>query len=86
MPKSRKILRKSATCEKVGLSPVQVWRKGNDPDDDFPAAVILGPNATGWFEDELDTWLESRPRGAGQRKVHLHPHYKRGGKGEPAAA
>lgn len=85
MPKPRKILRKRAVCEKVGLSPVQVWRKANDPDDDFPEARILGPNATGWFEDELDAWLESRPRGTGQRKPNLEPHYKRGGKGEPDA-
>ena len=81
----REILRKPAVCGKVGLSPVQVWRKANDPDDDFPAAVVLGPNTTGWFEDELDAWLESRPRGSGQRKAHLEPHYKRRGKGEPRA-
>ena len=86
MSKSRKILRRLAVCEKVGLSPVQVWRKANDPEDDFPAAVSLGPNATGWFEDELDDWLESRPRGCGQQKPHLAPHYKRGVKGEPDAA
>ena len=85
MPKSRKILRRLAVCEKVGLSPVTVWRKAKDLDDDFPVAVSLSPNATGWFEDELDAWLESRPRGAGQRKPHLDPHYKRRGKGEPDA-
>ena len=49
----RKILRKPALCDKVQLSPVQVWRKANDPDDDFPAPVLLGPNAIGWFEDEI---------------------------------
>ena len=74
MPKSRKVLRRLAVSEKVGLSPVQVWRKANDPDDDFPEARILGPNSTGWFEDELDVWLESRPRGGGQRKAHFREH------------
>ena len=83
MPKSRKILRRLAVCEKVGLSPVTVWRKANDPKDDFPVAVSLSPNATGWFEDELDAWLESRPRGTGQRKPHLEAHYRRRAKGEP---
>lgn len=83
MPKSRKILRRLATSEKVGLAPVTIWRKANDPDDDFPVAVSLSPNATGWFEDELDAWLESRPRSAGQRKAHLEEHYKRGAKDKP---
>ena len=77
MPKSRKILRAPAVSEKVKLAPVTLWRKSNDPNDDFPASVILGPNSTGWFEDELDAWLESRPRGSGQRKACLEPHYKR---------
>lgn len=85
MTKSRNILRKPAVCEKVGLSAVQVWRKANDPDDDFPVARVLGPNTTGWFEDEIDAWLESRPRGGGERKAHLEPHYKRRAKGEDRA-
>ena len=82
MPKSRKVLRRLAVSEKVGLSPVQVWRKANDPDDDFPEGRILGPNSTGWFEDEVDAWLENRPRGCGQRKAHLEPHYNRPAKDE----
>ncbi len=28
----------------------------------FPAPVELGPNRIGWFEDEIDAWLASRPR------------------------
>ena len=85
MPKSRKVLRRLAVSEKVGLSPVQVWRKANDPDDDFPEGRILGPNSTGWFENEIDDWLESRPRGSGQRKPQLDPHYNRGRKDEAHA-
>ena len=86
MSKSRKILRKAAVCEKIPLAPVTIWRKASDPDDDFPAAVILGPNAVGWYEDELDAWLESRPRGTGQRKPHLESHYRRRAKGESQTA
>ncbi len=58
----RKVLRFSALKDRVPYSRVQVWRKSNDPDDDFPAAVELGPNAVGWFEDEVEAWLASRPR------------------------
>ncbi len=80
MPDLRKILRRRKVRETTTLSDSQIWRKSNDPDDDFPAAVSLGPNATGWFEDEIIEWLESRPRGGGERKPHLEAHYERGAK------
>lgn len=59
----RAILRKSAVCQRVGLSPVQVWRKATDPEDDFPELIQLGPNSVGWYENEIDAWIDSRPRG-----------------------
>ena len=58
----RKILRTKVVTERTGYSRVQTWRKSRDPEDDFPAPVQLGPNAIGWYEDEIDDWLESRPR------------------------
>ena len=58
----RKILRAKAVKEQTGYSRVQVWRKSRDPDDDFPAPVQLGPNSIGWHEDEIETWIASRPR------------------------
>ena len=58
----RIILRAKAVKERTGYSRVQVWRKSRDPDDDFPAPVQLGPNSIGWYEDEIDAWLASRPR------------------------
>ena len=58
----RKILRFKLVKERVPYSRIQIWRKSRDPDDDFPAPVQLGPNAIGWYEDEIDAWLESRPR------------------------
>ena len=76
----RKILRKPQVCEATGLSPVQVWRKAGNPDDDFPASMALGPNAVGWFEDEIAAWQESRPRGGCERKPGLEAHYERGPK------
>ncbi len=59
-----KILRKPAASEKVGLSAPQIDRLSRDPDSEFPEKVQLGPNAVGWYEDELDAWLEHRRRGA----------------------
>ncbi len=80
MQKPRKIIRKPKVREATGLSDSQLWRKSNDPNDDFPAAVTLGPNATGWYEDEIIAWQENRPRGGGERKPHLAAHYGRGAK------
>jgi prophage regulatory protein len=28
----------------------------------FPQRVQLGPNSVGWFEDEIEAWLEGRQR------------------------
>lgn len=49
-----------ALNEKTKRSRQQTWRDiraGN-----FPAPFELGPNSVGWFEDEVDEWLASRPR------------------------
>lgn len=62
MPLPRKILRIKTVADLTGYSRVQVWRKSRNPDDDFPAAVQLGANASGFFEDEIAAWLESRRR------------------------
>jgi predicted DNA-binding transcriptional regulator AlpA len=32
-------------------------------DDKFPTRVRIGPNEVGWFEHEIDRWLEDLPRG-----------------------
>jgi prophage regulatory protein len=57
---TRKILRGNAVCKKTGKSRPQIWRDVRD--QKFPAPIELGPNSVGWFEDEVDTWLASRPR------------------------
>ena len=58
----RNILRPKKAEGKTGYSRIQLWRKSRDPNDDFPAPVQLGHNAIGWYEDEIDAWLASRPR------------------------
>ncbi len=80
MPTPRTILRKPAVRKSSGLSDSQIWRKSNDPADEFPAALSCSANTTGWFEDEIIEWQESRPRGGGARKPHLEAHYERGAK------
>ena len=29
----------------------------------FPEPVQIGPNRIGWYADEIEKWLENRPRG-----------------------
>ena len=69
----RTILRAKAVKERTGYSRVQIWRKSRDPDDDFPAPMQLGPNSIGWYEDEIDTWLETRPRVNWASETALEP-------------
>ena len=80
MSELRKIVRKPEVRRATGLSDAQAVRKANDPEDDFPAPVQIGVNSTGWFEDEIIEWQESRLRIGGERKTHLAPHYNRGAK------
>ena len=63
-PEPRNIIRGWAgAARKVGgKSRTQLWRDVRN--NRFPAPLCLGANSVGWFEDELDAWLESRPRRA----------------------
>ena len=58
----RRIAKSREVQDRTGYSRVQIWRKARDVDDDFPAPIQLGPNSIGWYEDEIDAWLERRPR------------------------
>ncbi len=49
-----------ALTDKIGGGRVKVWRDVRD--GLFPAPIVLGPNSVGWYEDEIDLWLASRPR------------------------
>jgi prophage regulatory protein len=53
------ILRLGHVKTKTGLSRSSIYsfiKAGA-----FPASVRLGARAVGWFEHEVDAWLESRP-------------------------
>jgi prophage regulatory protein len=56
----RRIIRKKALRGKVPLSDSQIWRL--EQQDKFPRRVQLGPMAVGWYEDEVDDWIETRER------------------------
>ncbi len=68
---ARKIIRTPAVCKRTGKSRTQIWRDVRDKK--FPAPVQLGPNAIGWYENEIDFWLETRPRVSWAADVPLKP-------------
>jgi prophage regulatory protein len=59
----RNLIRKSDVRTRVNLSDSHIWRL--EKNGNFPARVRLGPNAVAWYEDEVDDWIESRPRAGG---------------------
>lgn len=62
----RKIVRRPQLRANTGLSNSHLYDIANPRspnfDPSFPVAVKLGPRAVGWFEDEVNVWLASRPR------------------------
>lgn len=61
MTEPRSIIRGYRQLEaKIGYGRWAIWRKMQT--GEFPAAIELGSNGVGWFEDEIDAWLASRPR------------------------
>jgi prophage regulatory protein len=63
--KSRRVLRLPAVEEKVGLKRDSIYRGIRE--GWFPRHIKLSERASGWFEHELDEWLEQR---AGRRAIN----------------
>jgi predicted DNA-binding transcriptional regulator AlpA len=56
----RKIISPKVTRDRAHKSRVQLWRDVKA--GRFPAPVEVGPNAIGWFEDEVAAWQQNLPR------------------------
>lgn len=57
---ARVMLRWPEVHSRTGRSRVQIWRDIRA--GTFPAPVELGRNAIGWYSDEIEAWVASRPR------------------------
>jgi prophage regulatory protein len=55
---NRRVLRLPAAEAKSGLKRDAIYRLGKL--GKFPRHVKLTKHASGWFEDEIDAWLEER--------------------------
>ena len=58
MTKSRRVLRLPQVIQKSGLGRDTIYRGGRE--GWFPKSVKLTERASGWFEDEIDQFLEER--------------------------
>jgi prophage regulatory protein len=57
-PKSRRVLRLPQVLLKTGLGRDSIYRGGHE--GWFPKPIKLSERASGWFEDEVDSFLEHR--------------------------
>jgi predicted DNA-binding transcriptional regulator AlpA len=55
------ILRASDVTRLTGLSRTTLWRL--ERQGQFPTRIRLGLNSVGWRDEEVQHWVESRPRG-----------------------
>lgn len=61
------VIRLPAVKGKTTLSKSTILRL--EAEGKFPKRVRLGENSTGWYEEEINEWLASRPRAADVTKV-----------------
>ena len=59
LPRPRRYIDKRQLLEKVPLSYVSIWKRMKS--GEFPAPYVHG-NKNNWDEDEVDSYLASRPR------------------------
>ena len=58
---NRKIWRKPEVCNATGQGSRTIDRL--EAADQFPKRVKISANAVGWYSDEIQEWIDSRPRG-----------------------
>ncbi len=58
--KSKRLIRKSEVLEMTARSYSSIYR--DDKAGRFPARVRLGPNSVGWYEHEVQEWVQTRQR------------------------
>lgn len=61
------VIRWRRVKELVNLSRVTVWRM--ERRGLFPGRVQLGASSVGWWEHEIQAWLDSRPRAGRMAEV-----------------
>ena len=60
MSEITRLLRLREVKRRTGLSDTTIWRRRRA--GSFPDPVDLGNGLLGWYEDEIQKWIEDRPR------------------------
>ena len=64
MTESIRVLRMKAVTDKIGVARSTIYDWMNEGstryDASFPKPVRLGSKSIGWFESDLNRWLESK--------------------------
>ncbi len=64
---TKRVIRLKEVMAQTGLSRSTIF--GLQQQGTFPQSIKIGPRASGWYEDEVQHYLKTRPRfGAGQLK------------------
>lgn len=58
----RVVLSIEQAAAKLGVCRTQPYRYMKDPDLNFPRPIIVSSNKRAFYEDEIDEWLQNRPR------------------------
>jgi len=61
----RKILSVIEAEKKLGITRLTMWRL--ERQGQFPLRIKLTGRKIGWLENELDAWIDKRPRGISQK-------------------
>ncbi len=58
----RRLIGIAEVCRRTGRSKASINRYLMRPELGFPKPVRLGPRDRGWYEDEIDRWIEKLVR------------------------
>jgi len=61
------MLSKKQVIKRTGLSGVTIWRL--EKAGKFPKRVNLTGSRVGWLDEEIELWIETRPRGICGRDI-----------------
>ena len=65
---TRRVIRLKDVIAQTGLSRSTIFALPKQ--GIFPASIKIGPKASGWYEDEVQYYIETRPRfGADHRRT-----------------
>jgi len=63
MDQQNRIIRKPELFSRLGLSDATIWRM--EKSGKFPRRIQIGGKAVGWFDTEINDWLNQKSAARG---------------------